>query len=212
MTGLPFPTDGATPAVGLSDVTWEVLGIEHAAPWRSEGQPAPRRTVVGDDRLTAAAALRLVSAETAILWQGDFQNARQLLRALARRIDGARARAGEPAAESAESLASAFHRHRRERSRRAHLLGLLVVLVDPDGSVSLRRAPDLRAAYLEAFDQEVVPVVRSLQELLGAVGAHEWRTKGVDVPALGGTIHPHYGVFSPCAASTSISSPRRRCR
>jgi methylase of polypeptide subunit release factors len=40
-----------------------------------------------------------------------------------------------------------------------------------------------------------------LRELLGLVGAHEWRRKGVEVPALGPSpgnrIHPHYGVFSP---------------
>ena len=36
-----------------------------------------------------------------------------------------------------------------------------------------------------------------LRGLLGVVGAHEWRKKGVEVPALGGRIHPHYGVFSP---------------
>jgi Methylase of polypeptide chain release factors len=29
------------------------------------------------------------------------------------------------------------------------------------------------------------------------IGAHEWRKKGVPVPALGERIHPHYGVFSP---------------
>ena len=29
------------------------------------------------------------------------------------------------------------------------------------------------------------------------IGAEEWRTTGVDVPALGARIHPHYGVFSP---------------
>jgi methylase of polypeptide subunit release factors len=33
------------------------------------------------------------------------------------------------------------------------------------------------------------------------VGAHEWRKKGVEIPALGdppgNRIHPHYGVFSP---------------
>lgn len=33
--------------------------------------------------------------------------------------------------------------------------------------------------------------------VLGVVGAHQWRTKGVEVPALGARIHPHYGVFSP---------------
>ena len=29
------------------------------------------------------------------------------------------------------------------------------------------------------------------------IGAHEWRKKGVEIPALGARIHPHYGVFSP---------------
>jgi methylase of polypeptide subunit release factors len=42
-----------------------------------------------------------------------------------------------------------------------------------------------------------VPYVASLRELLGLVGAHEWRKKGVEIAALGERIHPHYGVFSP---------------
>ena len=37
----------------------------------------------------------------------------------------------------------------------------------------------------------------SLRELLGLIGAHEWRKKGVEIPALGDRIHPYYGVFSP---------------
>jgi methylase of polypeptide subunit release factors len=40
-------------------------------------------------------------------------------------------------------------------------------------------------------------LVVSLRELLGLIGAHEWRKKGVEIPALGERIHPHYGVFSP---------------
>ncbi|GHH71618.1 hypothetical protein GCM10018793_07130 [Streptomyces sulfonofaciens] len=36
-----------------------------------------------------------------------------------------------------------------------------------------------------------------LRELLGVIGAHQWRLKGIDVPALGTRIHPHYGVFAP---------------
>jgi methylase of polypeptide subunit release factors len=43
--------------------------------------------------------------------------------------------------------------------------------------------------------------VAALRELIGLVGAHEWRKKGVEVPALGpppaNRIHAHYGVFSP---------------
>jgi SAM-dependent methyltransferase len=36
-----------------------------------------------------------------------------------------------------------------------------------------------------------------LRELLGIVGAHEWRRRGIEVPALGARIHPHYGVYAP---------------
>ena len=176
-------------------ITWAGPDGTRTAAWRSEGQPAPQRAVAGDDRTTAATAFRLASAGSAIVWHGDFQNARQLLRALARRAD--RVRHDAPTSSSPAALATAFHAHRRERARRAQLLSMLLVPVDPDGTVPLRRAPDLREAYVEAFGTEDEPVLRSLQELLGAVGAHEWRIKGVDVPALGEPIHPHYGVFSP---------------
>jgi methylase of polypeptide subunit release factors len=33
--------------------------------------------------------------------------------------------------------------------------------------------------------------------LLGVIGAHEWRTKGIEVAEAGGRIHPHFGVFAP---------------
>jgi methylase of polypeptide subunit release factors len=48
-------------------------------------------------------------------------------------------------------------------------------------------------AYGSAQDASVV----SLRELQGLIGAHEWRKKGVEIPALSDRIHPHYGVFSP---------------
>ena len=41
------------------------------------------------------------------------------------------------------------------------------------------------------------PFVASLRELLGLIGAHEWRKNGVAIAELGAKIHPHYGVFSP---------------
>jgi methylase of polypeptide subunit release factors len=42
-----------------------------------------------------------------------------------------------------------------------------------------------------------VASVVALRELLAVISAHEWRKKGVPVPAVQGRIHPHYGVFSP---------------
>jgi len=63
--------------------------------------------------------------------------------------------------------------------------------------VPLRRAPDVRQACAEAYGSADSPYVASLRELLGLIGAHEWRKKGIEVPALGARIHPHYGVFAP---------------
>ena len=60
----------------------------HSALWHSEsGIAPPKRVVIGDDQMTADSAYRLACEGTAILWRGDFQNARQLLQAVARRIE-----------------------------------------------------------------------------------------------------------------------------
>jgi methylase of polypeptide subunit release factors len=152
---------------------------------------------LADDTLSADVAYRLACEGTALLWRGDFHNARQLLQALARRAER-KPRKGKPVATPG-SPAEAFHLHRQAQSQRARTLAMLLVPLDADYGIPLRRAPDLRLACTEAWGpagEEASAV--SLRELLGLVGAHEWRKKGVEIAALGGErIHPHYGVFSP---------------
>ncbi len=165
--------------------------MPHAARWRSENlSPPPKRVQIVDDRITADAAFRLASEGTALLWRGDFQNARQLLQAMARRIDR---RPRKPAASPIE----AFHLHRQAQSQRARTLGMLLLPLDAGFSIALRRAPDVKAACVEAYGVADAASVVSLRELLGVIGAHEWRKSGVEIPALNARIHPHYGVFSP---------------
>ncbi|MFI1483323.1 methyltransferase [Streptomyces sp. NPDC020747] len=166
-----------------------------SARWHSEScAPPPRRVVVADDRTKTATAYQLACEGTALLWQGDFHNARQLLRAMGRRID----RSSTPTRPDA-TPAESFRLHRRARGHRARVLGRLLVLLEDDHSLSLRRAPDVRRACAEAYGPPRGGRAVSLTELLGAIGAHQWREKGVEVPALGDGIrvHPHYGVFSP---------------
>ena len=170
--------------------------------WRAEsGAPAPRRVVSADDTLTADAAYRLACAGTGLLWQGDFHNARQLLQALARRVD--RKPTKKSKAPSPEvTPAQAFHLHRQAQGQRARTLAMVLVPMNGDYTIPLRRAPDLREACTEAWGPaEGEACMVSLRELLGLVGAHEWHKKGVEIPALGeaphNRIYPHYGVFSP---------------
>lgn len=175
-------------------VEWTEDGAARSARWHSEsGMPPPKRVVIADDRTTADAAWRLASEGTALLWRGDFQNARQLLQAMARRIDRKPRKAMPQAAASGE----AFHLYRQAQSQRARTLGMLLLPFDEEYRVPLRRAPDVRPACVEAYGAAAGPFVASLRELLGLIGAHEWRKRGVEVPALGARIHPHYGVFAP---------------
>ena len=186
-------------------IEWSEQGEAQRARWRSEsGAAAPARVQPADDTLSADSAYRLACEGTALLWRGDFQNARQLLQALMRRADRKNPKA---AAKAAQKLAGAtpserFHLHRQAQAQRARTLGALLIPVAGDYSIPLRRAPDWREACTEAWGPaDGTPSVVALRELLGMVGAHEWRKKGVEIPALGAEpgnrIHPHYGVFSP---------------
>jgi len=174
-----------------AQVSWTEGGQSCSAHWRSEwGAPPPTRVVIADDTITADAAHRLACEGTALLWKGDFQNARQLLNAMARRADRHPPKAGATPTE-------AFHFHRQTQSRRARILGMLLVTLEDDYAIRLRRAPDLRQACIEAYGPAAARALVSLRELLGVIGAHEWRKNGIDVPALGDRIYPHYGVFAP---------------
>lgn len=182
-----------TPATTLA---WTEGEARHSARWQSEsGNAPPRRVVTADDTLSADAAYRLACEGTGLLWRGDFQNARQLLQALARRAERKSRKAPPKAVPT--SPAEAFHLHRQAQAQRARVLGMVLIPLAADYAIPLRRAPDLRAACSEAWGPGSEPCVASLRELLGLVGAHEWRKKGVEIPALGDRIHPHYGVFSP---------------
>ena len=174
-------------------VSWNEAGATRSARWRSQnGAPPPRRVVIAGDRTTADAAYRLACEGTAMLWRGDFQNARQLLQALARRAES---KPVKPTASPTET----FHLYRQAQSQRARTLGMLLLPFAQDYAIPLRRAPDVRQACAEAYGPEEGEgrSVASLRELLGLIGAHEWRKKGIEIPALGARIHPHFGVFAP---------------
>ncbi len=188
---------------------WQHQGIDYQAAWRSEnGQQAPRRVEVVDDTVSADAAYRMACEGTGLLWVGDFHNARHLMEALKRRLDkparshSAKARKAKAAAAAPVTPAQAFHLHRQAQGQRARVLSSILIALQPDYAIALRRAPDWRQACVEVWGEPAADAglqVVSLRELLGVVGAHEWRKKGVAMPVLGkeARIYPHYGVFSP---------------
>ncbi len=172
--------------------TWEENEQPRHALWCAENHGAPpKRIHPVDDTLTADAAFRLANAGTAMLWRGDFHNARQLLQALARRVDKRRKL-------KKDTLPSeAFGLHRLAQSQHARLLNSLLIELDGDFRIALRRAPDVQAACQAALGQLHEPLLLSLRALQGIIGSYEWRKKGIAVAGLSQHIHVHYGVFSP---------------
>lgn len=175
-------------------IHWLEDGKEFEARWLSHSSaPPPARVVIADGRMTADEAYGLAAQGTALLWRGDFHEARQLLTAMGKRADRRQRRSRTNAATPAE----AFHLYRQARSQRARTLNALLIPLNGDYSIPLRRAPDVREACTEAFGPAESASVTSLRALSGVIGAHEWRVKGIEIPEAGGRIHPHFGVFAP---------------
>lgn len=140
-----------------------------------------------------------------MLWRGDYQNARQLLQALGRRLQKSKAKNKQDLVDSDNQPAAQFHRHRQLQAQKANVLHKVLIHIEPDLSINLRRAPnvqELLKQFLGAepglFEQGLIV---SLRDLLGMIGAFEWHKKGVEVPALGAPpanrIYAGYGVYSP---------------
>lgn len=180
-------------------ITWTDAKQTKTSVWHSENAaPVPKKVQIADDTTKADDAYKLCCEGTALLWRGDFQNAKQLLQALSRRID----RPGKKPKKPAATMLEAFHLHRQAQSQKARILGMLVIELSVGYHINLRRAPDVKAACEHAYGKSTENIVVSLREILGLIGAYEWHKSGVEIMPLGSTatnnkIHPSYGVFSP---------------
>jgi methylase of polypeptide subunit release factors len=188
-------------------ITWQENNKPKEAFWQSAANnQAPKRIQVIDDTIKADAAYKLVCEGTALLWRGDFQNAKHLSQAISRRIDN---RDLKPKAKNkrnkelktGEALnpKEQFHLYRKSQIERARTLGMLLVELTGDYRLPYNRAPDIAEACEHAYGKSESHHSRlvSLREILGIIGAYEWHKKSVEIPQLDASITPSYGVYSP---------------
>ncbi|PKO50624.1 MAG: methyltransferase [Betaproteobacteria bacterium HGW-Betaproteobacteria-20] len=175
-------------------ITWQEANKTKTGIWHSENAaPVPKKVQIADDTIKADDAYKLCCEGTALLWRGDFQNAKHLMQALSRRIDRPR----KKPKKAGETMLEAFHLHRQAQSQKARILGMLVIELNVGYNINLRRAPDVKAACEHAYGKSTQTIVVSLREILGLVGAYEWSKSGVDISVINNKIYPSYGVFSP---------------
>jgi len=158
--------------------------------------------------------MRMASACQGIgLLCGATSRTPQMLFALASRADASRA--------SPESRPHTRCPHRppkpsisiaRRGHSRARTLGALLVPLDEDYGIPLRRAArHRRPAWKPTVRRGTL--VASLRALWASLERTSGAFKGIEIAAIGGRIHPHYGVFrADSLANTWIWSPRRLCQ
>ena len=190
----------------MTEITWQEKDKPQTAVWQSvAGNPAPKKITPINDTLKADAAYKMACEGNALLWRGDFQNAKHLSQAISRRIDNrttkpkAVNKAAKEAREAPLSPKDTFHLFRKSQIERARTLGMLLVELSSEYKLPYDRAPDVQTACEHAYGKASSKdkIVVSLRELLGVIGAYEWHKKGVEITQLGATITPYFGVYSP---------------
>src|SRR3569832_2964981 len=102
------------------EIVWTTpTGEKRARYVSARGGSVPSRGTVANDETAADDAFRAASQGTALVWEGDYHNARQLLQAMARRFDRKR----KPPAS--EDPVTAFNAYRQTQAQRSNLMGLL---------------------------------------------------------------------------------------
>ena len=161
--------------------------------WLSPGARAPARYVDIDDRTTAAAALAQVRGGAALIYRGDYRNARQLLAAMGRRLAG-RSASRRERQRPAGALPGGAAQHRQEHETLSRLA--VPIEAGPAGRGWRSRERPGRGGRAHRGARRAglhLPGALPLRDLLGMVGAHEWRSKGVEVPSLGAHLRTALG-------------------
>ena len=176
-------------------IEWEHLSIQYKSSWYSEaGLPVPQKILLIDDTITAKQAIEFARQHIGLLWIGDYQNGRNLLKAISRRLEK------PPRVGSQKKLTNPqeiFIAHRQQQGYKAQILGQILISLNKDFVIELRRAQDVALACKEVLGDIQEPFVMPLKQLLAIVSAHEWRKKKILISAIQERIIPHFGVFSP---------------
>jgi len=115
--------------------------------WRTESDLAtPQQWVNITQELNASDALMLARQNVGLVWWCDFQNAKQLLVAMQKRLEPRSPKKPQSAPQSkdVQTLSKTFHVHRLHRSEHLKLLSKLLIPIDTHLSIPLKRSPQVR--------------------------------------------------------------------
>ena len=138
-------------------IDWQEQSQSHRGLWYSEAQlPAPQEVMLIDDTIKANKAIELARQGIGLLWVGDYQNGRELLRSITRRLD-------RPPRVGSQKIpttpAEIFALHRQNQGQKAQILGQILITLTPDFVIKLRRGQDVSQACKDVIGEITQPIV-----------------------------------------------------
>jgi hypothetical protein len=122
-------------------IEWEYLSIQYKSSWYSEaGLPVPQKILLIDDTITAKQAIEFARQQIGLLWIGDYQNGRNLLQAISRRLEKPPRVGAQKKLISPQEI---FTAHRQQQGNKAQILGQILISLNKDFVIELRRAQDV---------------------------------------------------------------------
>lgn len=150
--------------------------------------------VLVNDTTPTATARKHIKNGRALVYQGNFHNARQLLAAMKRRVE----KSFKTNSGNLLTVTQQWKLYRSLHREQARTMNMLLVKIGFHHKLQdLKRAPNVEKVLSCIYPSRHDPYVMPLRELLGMIGAHEWYKKGVFIELLQAYIYPHYGVFAP---------------
>jgi len=188
-SGKHVPFSASSPKI--ESVSWMDNDVLVTSRLLTSGNSPVKSVKVVKDSIKAPSAVSMARKGIGIVWQGDYHKSKELYSAMKRRVESSFR------GLTTTSPIDIFRKKRQMEKELSAVLNMLLIPFEAGHKLSLRRAPDLSGIMRHRFGPATEGYVVSLRQVLGLIGAQQWRTNGLYVIQLHDTIFPFYSVFAP---------------
>lgn len=169
--------------------------------WNSEVVDSPGEVVCVSDITKIEYTEKIVlEGKKSILWKGDYNIAKNFLFMLKLIVESDKTSQDKPIIETANpDIALIFQDRRFALEKAIEVYSRVTVQFNQNYQfVGTKGSTSFFHAFVSAYSAtNSKPFVIPLREVLGIIGAHEWRRTGIMIPCLDKKIFPFFSVFAP---------------
>lgn len=176
---------------------WKENGKQQQCQWKSNAcKTLPRNIIPLSHPIEVDDALKTMKDNIALLWKGDYEEGKRFYALIAKHFE-VTYNVDFP---KQAPLIDKFYHLRFMQQERIEVLSKFILSMRKDQGVLQQKAKVRKACYwsLGEFRE---PYLLPLREVLGIMGAYQWKVTGILIPQLNKVLYPDYTVYAPSARS-----------